>query len=207
MIIKDSLTGQSITSSSVSASEIPTANPDWVEFDFIDITLIIDQTYYIICKTTSGDPSNSYNWFEGANTPYERGTKYYSDDNGDTWQQTPDADFCFKTYAQKAELELQYLTAGFGWNIYYGIKNVGTFEVNDVNVYISFSGGLLLTGGAYVDSINQTIAPGEMYDDNIYPVIGFGPTTITITVSSAEAPAITESKSAFLFFFSIYIRP
>lgn len=207
IIIKDSLTGQSITNSSVSSSEIPLSNPEWIEFNFIDIALTIDKTYYIIFKTTSGDLSNSYTWFEASNTQYERGTKYFSEDNGQTWEQDPNADFCFKTYGQKAELDIQYLTGGFGWNIYYGIKNSGTFEVDDIEVYISFSGGLLLTGGAYIDSINQTITPGEIYEDNIYPVIGFGPTEITITISSAQAPATSKTTTAFLFFFSIYIRP
>lgn len=207
IILKDALTGQNITTSTVSSSEIPTSNPDWVEFDFIDINVTQENVYYIICKTDNGNPSNSYTWFESSNNPYDRGTKYSSDDNGITWEQNPDTDFCFRTYTKKAELEIQYITGGFGWNIYYGIKNTGTFGIKDINVYISFSGGFILSGGAYNDTIDQIIPPGEIYEDNIYPVIGLGPTTITITVTCANTPTISETRSAFLFLFSVYIHP
>ena len=51
--IKDSLSGQSLTSCSVPASEIPLANTEWVDFDFLDIQVTVDTTYYIVCKTNT----------------------------------------------------------------------------------------------------------------------------------------------------------
>ena len=205
--IKDSLSGQSLTSCSVPASEIPLANTEWVDFDFLDIQVTVDTTYYIVCKTNTGDQSNSYNWYEASGNPYENGIKYYSDDNGVNWQQNPDYDFCFKTYGQKAELDIPYIKGGFGWNIYYGIENIGTTEINNISVYFAFSSGLILTGKTRTDTINQTIPPGEILDNAFSPVIGFGSTEITITVSSPEIPAVPKTAHAFLFFFSIYVTP
>ena len=205
--IKDSLTGPILTNLSVSYNEIPPANPEWIQFNFIDINVTVDQTYYIICKTNTGDQSNSYNWYEASDNPYETGIKYYSDDSGENWQQSSDYDFCFKTYGQKAEIDIPYIKGGFGWNIYYGIKNIGTAEIKDINVSIVFSGGLILTGKTHTDTINQIIPPGKILDNTFSPVIGFGPTEITITVSSSETPAVPKTAHAFLFIFSIYITP
>jgi len=205
--IKDSLTGQNLTNCSVTSSQIPLINPDWIEFNFLDIS-VTNKTYYIICKTNTGDQYNSYNWYEASGDPYDRrGTKYYSDDSGVNWKQNPDYDFCFKTYGQKAELDIPYITGGFGWNIYYGIENIGTIITNDITVDITFSGGLILTGKTRTDNINQTIPPGEIYDNTLSPVIGLGPTKITITVYSPEAPEASKTVDAFLFLFYIYISP
>jgi hypothetical protein len=206
--IKNSISSQSLTSLSVPYTEIPPTNPEWIEFNFIDINVTVDQTYYIICKTSTGDEYNSYNWYESSDNPYERGIKYYSDDNGENWQQSPENDFCFKTYGQKVEIDIPYIKGGFGWNINYGIENIGTTETSDIiDVYIAFSGGLILTGNTRTDNINQTIPPGEIIDKTLSPVIGFGPTEITITIYSPELPATSKTAQAFLFLFSIYITP
>jgi len=205
--IKESILGPSLTSLALSYTEIPLSNPEWIEFNFIDINVTVDQTYYIICKTNTGDQSNSYNWYESSDDPYERGIKYFSDDNGENWQQTPENDFCFKTYGQKVEIDIPYIKGGFGWNIYYGVENIGTTEISNISVYVAFSTGLVLTGKTRTDTINQTIPPGEILDNTLSPVIGFGPTEITITVYSPELPATSKTAQAFLFFFSIYISP
>jgi len=204
--IKESISGQSLTSLSVSYTEIP-LNPEWIEFNLIDINVTVDQTYYIICKTNTGDQSNSYNWYESSDDPYERGIKYFSDDNGENWQQTPENDFCFKTYGQKVEIDIPYIKGGFGWNIYYGVENIGTTEISNISVYVAFSTGLVLTGKTRTDTINQTIPPGEILDNTLSPVIGFGPTEITITIYSPELQATSKTAQAFLFLFSIYISP
>ena len=205
--IKESISGPSLTSLSVPYTEIPLTNPEWIEFNFNDINITVDQTYYIICKTNTGDQSNSYNWYESSDDPYERGIKYFSDESGENWQQTPENDFCFKTYGQKLEVNIPYIKGGFGWNIYYGLENIGTTEISNLSVYFAFSSGLILTGKTRTDNINQTIPPSEILDNTLSPVIGFGPTEITITVYSPELPATSKTAQAFLFLFSIYIRP
>lgn len=207
ILIRDSLIGINLTKAIVSSSQIPLTTPEWIEFNFNDINVVSNKTYYIICKTSAGDQTNSYNWYESNNNPYERGTKYYSDDNGKTWQQNTDIDFCFKTYGQIGELYIQYIKGGFGWNIFYGIKNIGNLDINDINVYISFSGGLILTEKTLTDNINQSIAPNQILDKTISPIIGFGPTTITFTVSSPDAISTSKTVQGFLFLFSIYIHP
>ena len=205
--IKEAISSQSLTNLSVSYTEIPPTNPEWIEFNFIDINVTVDQTYYIICKTNTGDEYNSYNWYESSDNPYDRGIKYFSNDSGENWQQNPENDFCFKTYGQKVEIDIPYIKGGFGWNIYYGIENIGTTEINNLNVYFSFSSGLILTGKTRTDTINQTITPGEILDNTLSPVIGFGPTEITITIYSTELTPTSKTAQAFLFLFSIYISP
>lgn len=205
--IRDTLNGKNLTNCSVSSSQIPLTNPEWIEFNFLDINITVDQTYYIICKTKNGDQSNSYNWYESNDNPYDRGTKYESNYSGLYWQQYPDYDFCFKTYGQKAELDIQYIKGGVGWNIYYGIKNIGTNEINNITVDVIFSGGLILTGKTYTYKIDQPISPGELYNNTISPVIGFGLTKITFTVSSPDATTNSKTLQAFLFLFSIYVHP
>lgn len=204
--IKKTLTGEELTNYSLSSNIIPTIS-NWIEFDIPDISVSIDEPYYIICKTTSDNQYNSYNWYEQTGDLYDRGAKYYSNDSGITWYQNPEYDFCFKTYGHKAELYIQYIKGGFGWNIYYGIKNIGTIATNNINVSITFSGGIILTKKTFKDNINQSITPGETLDKTLSPVIGFGPTEITITISSPNAQATSKTVQAFLFLLYIYISP
>ena len=97
--IRDSLTGSDLTSVSLSYSDIPSTS-GWVEFDFPNISITPDNTYYIVMGTSGGSTLDCYNWGYGYDTPYTDGA-YQSGRQtirGVTWRENILYDFCFKTY-------------------------------------------------------------------------------------------------------------
>ena len=101
--IRASLTGGNLATLSKNASEIPTSGA-WVEFDLPDITVIPDNTYYIICHTSGGSIYDNYCWLLNINDVYPGGAAWESPDSGATWYlldfppEYPNLDFCFITY-------------------------------------------------------------------------------------------------------------
>ena len=71
---------------------------DWVEFNFNDISVTPENSYYIVVKTTDGNTFNGYRWGFHYNTPYTRGSFYRTINAGVTWSEYYYYDFCFKTY-------------------------------------------------------------------------------------------------------------
>ena len=76
-------------------------------FDFPDITVAPETTYYIVCSINGGDANESYLWFFDIENKYDRGMAWFSGDSGETWfdlediPEFPQMDFCFITYWQK----------------------------------------------------------------------------------------------------------
>ena len=101
--IRDDLYGSDIVSTSVNAGQI-THPGTWINVNLPDITVIPEQTYYIICRSTGGDPYNVYCWYTDIYNPYTRGDAWGSVDEGYFWwlmdnpPEWPQTDCCFKTY-------------------------------------------------------------------------------------------------------------
>lgn len=101
--IRDDLYGSDIVSYSVNAGQI-THPGTWINVDLPDITVIPEQSYYIVCRATGGDPDNIYCWYIDFNNPYTRGDAWGSIDEGYFWwlldnpPEQPQTDCCFKTY-------------------------------------------------------------------------------------------------------------
>jgi len=95
--IRDSLTGVALTKISKSAGDISSIM-DWVEFDFDDISVTPDTSYYIVVNTSGGNNFNGYRWGFYYYTPYTRGTFWRSINAGSTWSEYYFYDYCFKTY-------------------------------------------------------------------------------------------------------------
>ena len=104
--IRSSKTGDNLTTLALPVSSIPTFYYDtWVNFDFPDITVTPETTYYIVCSATGGVENDTYCWFFDISNPYPRGIAWGSDDFGSTWFEMwggdpsfPEIDFCFITY-------------------------------------------------------------------------------------------------------------
>ena len=105
--IRDSLDGVDLTTKTISADD---KKISWVMFDFDDITIIPEETYYIVCYASDGVIYNSYCWYFDVGNKYDRGIAWTSDDSGETWYDLEDPgwgpelvelDLCFITYFQE----------------------------------------------------------------------------------------------------------
>ncbi len=111
VIIRDSLDGVDLTTKTIDADDkIKKPSGTWVMFDFDDITIIPEETYYIVCYASEGVVNNCYCWFFDVANKYDRGIAWASDDSGEIWDDLEDpgwgADFveldlCFITYFQE----------------------------------------------------------------------------------------------------------
>lgn len=101
--IRNNLSGADLTSISVLENEIPRIEPKWIEFDFQDICVEPEQTYYIVWYPFGIDFTNYFGWSYGDFNPYDRGDayEYFSTSDWEIIEGNPDRpnpDFCFKTY-------------------------------------------------------------------------------------------------------------
>jgi hypothetical protein len=98
--IRDNLNNTDLTSITLPVEDLPQNIKIWTEFDFPDIQVTPEQTYYIVCMY---EPQNSHNatyWgFTGSGDNYTRGELWSF--NNQTWTTLvldPGCDFLFKTY-------------------------------------------------------------------------------------------------------------
>ena len=97
LAIKDNLLGPDLTALSRPAGDFVIENFSWLEFDFDDILVTPGTTYYIVCSTYDA-PDNWYAWGAKLTDVYPYGTVWWSEDDGVTFEEDPDADLTFKTY-------------------------------------------------------------------------------------------------------------
>ncbi len=100
--IRDSLNGSDLTSTEVVSGYI-TPNPKWVEFDFPDIQVIPEQTYYIVARSDNCSETGWHGWTATTYNPYDRGDAWIGDDEYGYWEkidwpEIPECDMTFKTY-------------------------------------------------------------------------------------------------------------
>ena len=99
--IRDSPSGPDLTTTSIPKNQIPPyPGISWLEANFDDISVIPQQSYYIVARTTGGDDSNYYLWFGSNGNPYPAGEPWYSEDYGYWWGTIYDMDLCFETYGR-----------------------------------------------------------------------------------------------------------
>ena len=99
--IRSSLYGSDLRSKSLPPGSIPT-NSNWVTFDFTDLSVTPEQTYYIILSTTESTFNHNYAWsgIDSDADKYLRGEAYFYSDYGGSWDLYPGdfVDWAFKTY-------------------------------------------------------------------------------------------------------------
>ena len=136
--IRNYLDGDDLTSILVDYREIPQTT-SWVNFDFDDITVEIDSTYFIVLQSFCQE--GEIRWFSIQNENidnYEIGGGWFLDTSGGgviSWKSFPDyTDFCFKTYGYAGKESDLECTGTFGWpdqkpggtiTDSFSIKNVG----------------------------------------------------------------------------------
>ena len=84
----------------------PPVYPDksWIEFDFDDVEVNIEQTYYLVVFGY-GETTYYHQWWASIyqESNYKRGIRLfnpYFDEQPDNWIETPKQDFCFKIYGE-----------------------------------------------------------------------------------------------------------
>ena len=141
--IRKELNGTDITSLSIPAEQIPYFI-FWVEFDFQDIEVNPEETYYIVVSTSS--PSEqSYRWlyeYDETNDPYNRGKLWKSYDSGDTWIPTETEhdyiDATFRTYSYDSKPDLE-CDGTFNWTeVEPGGNVTGSFTVTNTGTPFSY---------------------------------------------------------------------
>ena len=69
----------------------------WNEFDFSDLEVEIDKTYYLVCQGDGGQGNDPiYCWYCTDTNPYDRGMVHIY--NYGNWHSVPAFDCCFRTY-------------------------------------------------------------------------------------------------------------
>ena len=114
--IKDNLEGDSLITFYKEFSEI-NSYPEWTEFDFNDINVIPENTYYIIVSAEASASLFIYQWYWGYDdgellNNYDRGLVHIS--INDEWYDEERTDFCFKTYGYHSQN--QPPIANFTWS-------------------------------------------------------------------------------------------
>jgi hypothetical protein len=109
--IRESLDGVDLTTKTINADDKNIRKKGkWVMFDFDDITVIPEETYYIVCYASDGVLYKSYCWLFDVDNKYDRGIAWASDDSGETWYDLEDVwgnpeflelDLCFITYFEE----------------------------------------------------------------------------------------------------------
>lgn len=141
--IRKNLTGTDLTYSFIPPSQIPYYT-NWIEFDFPDIEVEMDETYYIIIHTNS--PSGeSYRWLDEYNLDddsYERGKQWQSNDYGVTWTCSESegayTDSTFRTYSYISIPDLD-CTGFFNWSdVKPGETVMGSFTVENSGTPLSY---------------------------------------------------------------------
>jgi len=95
--IHTSLDGPALTSKTIEFNSIPNyIEFEWVEFDFPDIDVIPENTYYILGSPTSFDMEDMVVWPFGTYENYSRGSTWWKGQQD--WFNNPTLDQAFKTY-------------------------------------------------------------------------------------------------------------
>jgi len=185
--IRNDINGEDLTSISSPASHIST-NLNWVNFDFPDITVNVEETYYIVAETNS---YLEYHWFLSFNEDidyYEQGSGWFKNVtlgpyfiNYDEFA-IPYIDFCFKTYAYSGKQSDLYCNDIFGW------PNQKPGSIINDNITIKNIGDPLSLLNWEIEEIpewgNWTITPEDGYD--LTPEDGVATIQISVEIPNEE---------------------
>ena len=113
--IRDALNGTDLTSKTINTDEVEIKkSATWVNFDFDDIKVTPEETYYIVCIGSDGSDQNCYCWLFDIGDKYPRGEGWWYNETSATWitlwelfefdPQWEEPDLCFKTYFRDSEI-------------------------------------------------------------------------------------------------------
>jgi hypothetical protein len=208
LIVKDSRNGPSLSQVSVSSDKIKLNEGEWIEFDFPDLGVNRDITYYIYCRTDLGDEDNCYQWYGSIFDGYEEGLKYISNNSGTTWEQYSE-DCTFKTYGAGPSPEIIFVVGGVGPKIDIGVKNSGNSEAKIIKITAEFSGGIIVRD-FYTERLDTTLEPDYELSVPISPIVGLGHSYVKVSVwweLFDKIKSVEVTEYVWLLLFYTYVIP
>lgn len=107
------------------------------------------------------------------------------------------------TIVEGPKLEIEFIRGGF-FKVSSLIKNTGAIDAADVNWSIILKGGAFI--GKETFGEDSILAENELnVESNL--VIGFGPTTVTVTADIPDGVSDKREQNGFVFLFFINIKP
>jgi hypothetical protein len=146
--IRKNKDGEDLTIVSIPYDRVPTDNWKWISFNFPDITIIPNETYYILLSTHGGDNiANFYTWAGNTDSDsYPNGEVWIQFTSSNDWKiWDPPIDSCFKTFFEDSYLNPPTISGPLSGET--GIKYEYTFiayEPNnlDISYYIDWGDGM-----------------------------------------------------------------
>jgi hypothetical protein len=105
--IKANLTGDDLATKTINTSKVSIGTKaKWIVFDFSDISVTPETTYFLVCSGDKGNDVNAYCWYYDNEEWYARGESWIKINETMPWSQIPPGglnpvDFCFKTYFRR----------------------------------------------------------------------------------------------------------
>jgi len=167
--IRNSFNGDNLASKSITDEEIISDSlPEWVEFDFLDIDVIPEETYYIVCIWEGSEIGPKLG--VSLTNNYSRGELWYQNIEGGLWKQNNEQDFAFKTYGYNssdpkpiADLEC---TGSLKWsNIKPKVIISGDFTVKNIGYSESKLDWEIVDNPVWGE---WTFTPSEGYDLTVF---------------------------------------
>lgn len=186
--IRKNLTGSDFTYVSIPSSNIHYYT-HWAEFNFPDIEVEIDETYYIVVRTSS-PAGKSYSWldeYDGIGDPYIRGKQWQSNDCGSTWSYIDPESFyvdsTFRTYSYISNPDLE-CEGNFNWTeIEPGETVTGSFTVENIGTPLSHLNWMILQWPSWG---TWTFTPSS--GDNLKPENGVVNVQVSVEAPHSDIP-------------------
>jgi hypothetical protein len=162
--IRSDLNGENLASDYLSGENVPENLLWWSVFEFGEVAVTPDETYYIVWEAEGDTNANCFCWDFGYNDPYLKGESWRfqgSWSNPDEEGGFEDIDLCFKTFGPNTPPTMPEITgpqeAETGESHDY-IISAADDEEDELVYYIDWGEGEELLYGPYPSGEEQTIS-------------------------------------------------
>jgi len=223
--IRDNLTHQNLVETQLGPDQF-TGNLTWIEFNFEDLWVNPEQSYFIVAATKNAT-DNYYGWAASNHSDaYPNGVAYWSIDNGSSWQGSVTAaqpqtspphdvqsprdengtfDMCFKTFGlRETVLDISFATFFSAPSI--TITNVGNVTAQNPTCTVTVQGGFFLKINDTWSGSQAELQPGDDMFVKTGFIIGFGFITITVTASAINAKPVSVTRNGFVILFFVFLQ-
>jgi len=98
LAIRETLTGVTLTETSINSGSVPMYDFAWITFDLPDIPVNAGETYFLVGHSNEIPNHGMYIWGGADSNPYPNGMAYELWEEDPNWIKYANIDLCFKTY-------------------------------------------------------------------------------------------------------------